>query len=250
MTQGAPPAPMESLTSLTPNVGPPLRSAIATLQLLIPECWSVEPIKRPTLHSILERLQYAGLQNPPSGLSPEDLLQHEGPAGQSAIHSTDASFGAEQGPADLETVLSINDTHTVHELSFSPNGQWLATIWTDGQARLWNMKNTSLPPISVPNWAGKFRWSPDSRYLVTPVFSGIQIWSAEVSTPFRNVECLTDVGTKSQSSELFSVDIGFGSVAWLSNGEDLVICGWKRISVVARPDFPSRFCSFTEFLIQ
>ncbi|KAG8896340.1 hypothetical protein FRC00_006106, partial [Tulasnella sp. 408] len=202
LTQGNPPASTELLNSLAPNVSPAFRSTIATLQLLIPECWSVEPNKRPTLSNILERLRQAGLPQSVEVLSPADSPGHEERASQSIDpapgretkqHPTestvnDFSDGVERGEMDLETVLSINGAQIEQELSLAPNGKWLATHWSDRRTRLWNLEDLSTPPVTFSNRPGKFRWSPDSRYLVTLLSDEIRIWSAEVSTHFNSVD--------------------------------------------------------------
>ncbi|KAG8926307.1 hypothetical protein FRC01_009030 [Tulasnella sp. 417] len=196
LTQGTPPASMESLNSLALNAGPPvpLRSAIATLRLLIPECWSTGPEKRPKLSDILKRLEQAGLRRAPTDPSPAgppdrggptsrlaDLIANQSTNGRSTVSvSHEANDGAQRGAAELEAVLSISGAHTLEALSFAPNGKWLATEWSDLQARLWNLEDLSASPVTFPSGRGKFHWSPDSRYLVLPLFSEeIRIWSAE-----------------------------------------------------------------------
>ncbi|KAG8921485.1 hypothetical protein FRC01_000228 [Tulasnella sp. 417] len=229
LTQGTPPASMESLNSLALNAGPPLRSAIATLQLLIPECWSTGPDKRPKLSDILKRLEQAGLRRAATDPSPAGPTDHRGPTSRLAdlianqstngrgtvFVSHEANDGAQRGAAELETVLSISGANTVVALSFSPNGKWLATDWSDRQSRLWNLEDLSAPPITFPRGRGLLYWSPDSRYLVLPPSSRyseeIRIWPAETKL-----------------SACYPAE-GVVSVAWFSNGEDLAMWGGERM---------------------
>jgi WD40 repeat protein len=66
------------------------------------------------------------------------------------------------------TALGTIDGHTgiIWDLAFSPNGSLLATVSSDGTAKIWDWRNESLvTTLTFPGQAVRVRFSPDGQRL-------------------------------------------------------------------------------------
>ncbi|MEO1144736.1 MAG: WD40 repeat domain-containing protein [Cyanobacteria bacterium J06638_22] len=69
----------------------------------------------------------------------------------------------------------------VNSVSFSPDGQMLATASTDGTARLWLQDGTLLQEfIGHQDWVNSVSFSPDGQQLATAAADGtVRLWSRD-----------------------------------------------------------------------
>ncbi|KAG8895212.1 hypothetical protein FRC01_012500, partial [Tulasnella sp. 417] len=243
VVQGASPGSVDLLGDLVSKVDFPSRSKLLALQILIPECWNVDPRNRLAASGILKPLNYLDpghakqLPAPPpcDEDHTDDLAMVDESNTQTPIRSRDRPEGgpyrqikarthhangwvSEDG-LEPDVVFHFNNLRSGLEMSIAPNGKWLAAHSSDGVRSVWNLENPSTPPFPLSDrYDGTtFWWSPDSRYLAYSGISNPYIWS-----------------TESQSSQSYKGSVeGWGlSAAWFSNGEDLVVCSGGKIFLV------------------
>lgn len=207
---------MELLGRLASKVDTPSRSMLLSLQTLIPECWNMDPRKRPSSSGMLNRLNTLGLENSNVASTPltraEEkvnlLVKDDGAPTQPSRQLTDQTKGAgshqvkvklrraigwvTEDASGPEVVLRLSQPDGNCYMSVAPSGKWLATSFYDGGSTLWNLENGATPQLGFPSFERgmDFQWAPDSRYLAC--FGGsLYIWSTDVSTISRVIIYLT-----------------------------------------------------------
>ncbi|KAG8899643.1 hypothetical protein FRC00_001158 [Tulasnella sp. 408] len=203
VARGISPGTMDLLDGLA-KVHPPSHSTLTALQTLIPECWNIDPKKRPHSLSILERFNYvdrgdsalppaqpqrdekrnsdSALAQPatvqPSGRSRNRIVKRD--YSKILLKSRRAYGWVTEAAPELE-VLQLNEPLSKGELSAAPNGKWMAISFSDGTSNVWNLENMSTMQIGFPHSRGyrRFRWSQDGRQLAYFGADGLEIWSTE-----------------------------------------------------------------------
>jgi WD40 repeat protein len=81
--------------------------------------------------------------------------------------------------ADGSPGVPIQGSFGVNDISFSPDGLWMATANTDRTVRLWAHNGTAGPVLDHGN-AAAISWSPDSQRLVTGgADSTLRLWNVD-----------------------------------------------------------------------
>lgn len=217
LVQGTPPGSMELFGSRVAKLDRPLSLTSAALNNLISECWNMVPGERPSFSSLLERLNFVGLENPdPAPTQPLDeeeetdyLVVNESTAPSPSILSKDQDEKRgyyqtkiprfTKGAPDPEVVLRLDAPHGECFMRVAPNGEWLVTSFHDSNDRrayLWNLRYAPTLTVGFPAFQAwqddqQFEWSPDSRYLACFGKQGLYIWSTQVSTMSPIVSFLT-----------------------------------------------------------
>ncbi|KAG9049963.1 hypothetical protein FS837_008313 [Tulasnella sp. UAMH 9824] len=89
----------------------------------------------------------------------------------------------------------------VRDLTFSPDGKWLAASFANEVTEVWAVGTDFTHHGLFAAQAAGITWSPDSRYILAQQKGGVVIWSPEA-------------GPKSSSSRK-----KFEAIAWLSDGK-------------------------------
>lgn len=212
------PGRVELLGGLVPESNKPFHGSLEVLRSAFLDCWNLNPDERPLISSVLR-----DLSSPPLARS---LLLQQQAAGrversqqitsQLAVEIRAEPLFDHVGRPQIEAVIcppAQAHQNWVHDISFAPDGKWLATCLHDQLPKLWNLEKDFdwLSPFSEAN--GRFLWSPDSRYLALIGKQGLHIWAKEWAT-----------------SEFYFTNT-IGAITWLSNG-DLVILSEQRIYVM------------------
>jgi WD40 repeat protein len=123
-----------------------------------------------------------------------------------------------QNFSEIAVVLDVGSGGTVQTLrghrygvtgvSWSPDGQWIATAGADASVRIWNPETgeTVFELISHTGIALTTDWSPDSRRLLTSGSDGmVKVWEVE-NDGARELMSLSGQGTSSGVLAAFSPD--------------------------------------------
>ena len=70
-------------------------------------------------------------------------------------------------------------TNSVLEVSFSGDGQWIATASADRTAKIWRPDGSLVRTIEHPNEVNSITFSPDSRTIATVSGDEVRLWSIE-----------------------------------------------------------------------
>ncbi|KAG8915113.1 hypothetical protein FRC01_003785, partial [Tulasnella sp. 417] len=221
MAQGGLPGSIELLDGLVPENNKPFRECLEALRSALLDCWNLNPDERPLISSILPDL---------SSLPPaRSLLLQQQAAGRverSNRMLSQQAMGIEvksllsnwKAPdsSELEAVIyppTQDKPPHLSDISFSPDGKWLATC-LDGQLpKLWSLEKDFDWRSPFPEANDNFLWSPDSQYLALVGKQGLHIWATNWETskyyPSNTIDAIT----------------------WFSNG-DLAIMSEQRIYVL------------------
>ncbi|KAG8925949.1 hypothetical protein FRC01_009507 [Tulasnella sp. 417] len=157
--RGASPASMELMRNLA-EVDLSSPSILSALQALIPECWNVDPRKRPPASSIMERLNYVDRANsdlPPAQPSYDEKQTNTSVlAGRITIQLSNQPRRLEYNKMKLnsrkahgwvtevapepEVVLHLDDPFSKGDMNAAPNGKWMAISFPSGITTVWNLE--------------------------------------------------------------------------------------------------------------
>src|SRR5205814_1216597 len=124
-----------------------------------------------------ESLSFQGPENPLRALA----LNHDG----SRVAAVDADERREGGPVGVwdtttgKSLFTLEGQTTVTTIAFSPNGQWIATLSTEGRIYLHDATGGKKPTRNrrVQEWtmpgAKYLTFAPDGRHLVVADQDGI-----------------------------------------------------------------------------
>ncbi|KAG8916650.1 hypothetical protein FRC01_002941 [Tulasnella sp. 417] len=132
------------------------------------------------------------------------------------LNSRKAHGWVTEAAPEPEVVLHLDDPFSKGDMNAAPNGKWMAISFPTGITTVWNLENMSTTQIGFPHSKGyrRLSWSLDSRHLACFGAFGLEIWS-----------------TESQPGKIY-ISERVVTVAWFSNGEDLIIFSSKRVSIV------------------
>src|SRR5207248_1817124 len=85
----------------------------------------------------------------------------------------------------------LGHQHPVCCVSWSPDGEMLASAGFDGFVRLWDAK-TAKPLQTLRhatnNHAKCVSWSPDGKLLASAGYSSVRLWEAKTGKPLRTLQ--------------------------------------------------------------
>ncbi|KAG8897793.1 hypothetical protein FRC00_003801, partial [Tulasnella sp. 408] len=149
LVQGTPPGSVELFGSRVPKLDTPLLLTSTALQNLISECWNMAPGERPSVPSLLERLNFVDVENPdPAPTRPlseeagtrgvvvdglkarsppilSENLDEGGRYSRTALATRTAIFWHSERPPDPEVVLRLDAPNGECLMQAAPNGKWL-----------------------------------------------------------------------------------------------------------------------------
>ena len=117
---------------------------------------------------------------------------------------SDASSVTVADPAGVEVVLRLDsDSPVVHVLELSPDGRWLAVLWSSprGTASVFDV-NRGGKVLEIPCTGSAAAFAHEAAHVVLPVgdgwvelhdlTEGRRVWRADVGTPPRGVDFTLD----------------------------------------------------------
>jgi WD40 repeat protein len=111
------------------------------------------------------------------------------------------------------------------ELSFSTDGQHMVTSHTDGDVRIWDIRDGSHTDLPGHAWESVVTYSPNGRFMVSASFDGtVRLWDVGLR---RSRPVVTGPATKNAAA----VD---------PTGEWVAIAALERPTVIQRPDGSDR----------
>ncbi|MFP5274176.1 AAA-like domain-containing protein [Coleofasciculus sp.] len=133
----------------------------------------------------------------------------------------------------LDTINQRQQFYSVNDVSFSPNGQYLATAGENGKAQIWDFSGKQLAEMeSHQGSINKVSFSPDGQSIVTAGKDGTaRIWDLsgkKLAEMKGHQGSISSVGFSSDGQRLATIGQDNTARIWNLSGQRLYIIEWDK----------------------